>query len=185
MTRPPVPLRRRRWSWVLAASALGLLIAADHAGLLLVRRPSDMTVYHGSMFRVARVVDGETLELAVVDRVGARQMTRVRLWGVDCPDLAGPDRRAEPLAEEARELARSLADGRSVVVALESHRTRGAFGCLLAHVQLAGGQTLNEALLRAGLARADDRWPHSRLERYDQLERTARHQGVGMWGESE
>ena len=76
---------------------------------------------------------------------------------------------------------RTLADGREVVLYLESHRPRGTFGRILAHVELPDGSSLNEALLAAGLARVDERWPHALLGRYAQLERGARREGVGIW----
>ena len=68
-----------------------------------------------------------------------------------------------------------------MTLTLEPHRTRGSFGRLLAHAQLPDGSSLNEALLAAGLARADDRWPHSLVGRYAQLERIARREGLGIW----
>jgi endonuclease YncB( thermonuclease family) len=64
---------------------------------------------------------------------------------------------------------------------LEAHRTRGSYGRLLAYVELPEGGDLGAALLQAGLARADDRWPHARLDWYDRIERRARHEGVGIW----
>lgn len=166
-------MRRRRWTWIAAAAGLAALVAADRAGLLLVRRPDDMAAYHGRTARVARVIDGATLEIEVPDAAHDRALTVVRLWGVDCQKL-----------REARELARELAGGEPVTLALEAHRTRGAFDRVLAHVELADGSSLNEALLAAGLARVDERWPHSLLERYAQLERAARRQGLGIWSES-
>ena len=74
---------------------------------------------------------------------------------------------------------------RRVVLVLEPHRTRGAFGRILAHVSIPGGVNLSETLLAAGLARSDDRWPHSHLDRYAKLERGARRQRLGMWEERE
>ena len=130
---------------------------------------------------VARIIDGDTLEIEVPDPVHRRSTTRVRLWGVDCPEPAGPDRAGEPLADEARALTRSLAQGRMVTLTLESHRTRGTRQRILAHVELPDGTSLNEALLTAGLARADDRWPHAQLGRYAQAQRAARKDALGIW----
>ncbi len=159
-----------------------VLVVADRSGWLLVRRPDDMIVYHGTMTRVIRVVDGDTLEVDLPDRLQGRPYTRVRLWGIDSPELAGLDRPAEAFAEEARELVRTLAEGRTAILTLEAHRPRGAFGRVLAHVQIRDSTNLNETLLAAGLARADDRWPHSRLAHYAQVERAAQRRKVGIWG---
>jgi endonuclease YncB( thermonuclease family) len=64
---------------------------------------------------------------------------------------------------------------------LDPQRVRDAYVRVLAHVELLDGRSLNEALLEEGLARADDRWAHTRLTRYAQLELAARRAGAGVW----
>ena len=75
--------------------------------------------------------------------------------------------------------------GHMVLLVLEPHQQRDSFARVLAHVEIAddanAGRSLNEALLEAGLAKADDRWPHARLTRYAQLENAARRQRIGIW----
>ena len=181
MSRGAARFRRRRWPWVVAAALLGILIIADRSGWLLARRPDDMKVYDGASTLVARVVDGDTLEVRIPDRAHRRPATQVRLWGVDCPEAATRDRPAEPYADEARALTEALTASGPLTLRLEPHRTRGSYGRLLAYVELPDGGDLGEALLHAGLARADDRWPHARLGRYDRFEREARDRGEGIW----
>ncbi len=174
-------LHPRRRRWIIAIVMLSATAVADHCGWLLVRGPDDMTAYHGMRARVNRVIDGVTLEIDIPDRMHDRRVTRVRLWGVNSPRPAGPERRAEPLAGEADELAVRLAHGRMVVLSLETQRTRGPMGAVLAHVRLPGGASLNERILAEGLARADERWPHALLTRYAEIERSARRSGSGQW----
>ena len=183
MSRAAARFRPRRWPWLVAAALLAVVIVADRSGWLLVGRDDDMAVYHGGTARVARVIDGDTLEIEIPDHLHRRPVTQVRLWGVDCPETAGRNHPAEPFAGEARDLTQSLTAGGPVTLTLEPHRARGSFGRLLAHVELADGSSLNEALLAAGLARADDRWPHALLGRYAQLERAARREGIGIWSQ--
>lgn len=172
----------RRLRWPALAALLAGLVVADRSGWLLARVPDDMAVFDGAEVRVARVIDGDTIEVEARDPRNGRPATHVRLWGIDCPERPGPRRPAgEPFAEQARALARSLAGGERVLLRLEPHRTRDAHGRLLAHVQLPDGSSLNEALLEAGLARADERWPHALLARYAQVEQSARRAGVGVW----
>lgn len=172
-----------RWRWLLAA-ALGLtLIALDHGGRLLVRSPDDLAAYDGRRFEVTRALDGDTIEIAAPDRLNDRPYTRVRLWGVDAPELAARQRPADTLAVEARAMTHRLVAGRLVLLRLEPHRTRGALGRVLAHVELPDGTSVNETLLRSGLARADDRWPHALLGRYARLDREARRDGAGLWAD--
>ena len=172
-------LRPRRRPWIIAIVMLSALAVADHCGWLLVRGPDDMTAYHGMRARVNRVIDGVTLEIDIPDRMHDRRVTRVRLWGVNSPRPAGPERRAEPLADDADKLAGRLTHGRMVVLSLETQRTRGPMGAVLAHVRLPGGASLNERILAEGLGRADERWPHALLTRYAEIERSARRRGIG------
>ena len=174
-------LRPRRRPWIIAIVMLSALAVADHCGWLLVRGPDDMSAYHGMRARVNRVIDGVTLEIDIPDRMHDRQVTRVRLWGINSPRPAGPERRAEPMAGEADELAVRLAHGRMVVLSLETQRIRGPMGAVLAHVRLPGGASLNERILAEGLARTDERWPHALLTRYAEIERSARRRGSGQW----
>jgi len=111
--------------------------------------------------------------------------TRVRLWGVNCPELAHLSNADQPWAKQAAEFTRSMIAQRTVTLWLESHQSRDAFSAVLAHVELSDGTSLNAALLEAGLARADDRVPHSTLMRYAQLELAARRGAVGIWSESD
>ena len=181
MTRRAKRPGPRRWPWLVAGIVLIALIIADRSGWLLVPKIDDMTAYHGASAAVLRVIDGDTIEIELSDALHDRPVTRIRFWGLDCPETAKPDRPADPYANEATELTRSLAADQRVTLYLESHRTRGVFGGVLAHVELSDGTSLNEALLSTGLAVADERWSHSRLGRYAQLERAAKRQSLGIW----
>jgi micrococcal nuclease len=176
---------RRRLAWVVGLAVLAALLIADRAGWLLVRRVDDMAAYHGMQTRITAVLDGDTIEVALPDALHDRPTTRVRLCGLDCPEPARARQEAEPWAEEAAALCRALTEDATITLWLEPQRTRGVFGRVLAHVQLPDGSSLNEALLAAGLAAADDRWPHAYLTRYAQLEHVARRKSQGIWSEEE
>ncbi len=155
----------------------------DRAGWLLAHRP-DGDQYHLVSARVTRVIDGDTIEVQIPDPINDTETTRVRLIGIDCPEIAHPafsSKPAEPFAEEAAALARSLVDGRMVALRIEPQQTRDVYDRLLAHVDLEDGSNLAEQLLMAGLARREDRWNHSMLLRYRQLELSARRARRGMW----
>lgn len=162
--------------------AAGLSLA-DRAGWLLADRP-DADVYHLLTARVVRVFDGDTIEVDLPDHVVGTATTRVRVIGVDCPELARPGRSpaaAEPWAAEATDFTRATLAAGVVLLRLEPHQTRDAYRRLLAHVDLPDGASLAERLLEQGLARREDRWNHSMLLRYRQLELAARRAGRGMW----
>lgn len=153
---------------------------ADRWGLL-VYGGADAARYDGRNFRVMTVVDGDTLALDAPD--GQHATTRVRLWGINTPEKARDDRPAQPGAAEATQRATELAFGQTVGVRLEAHRLRDRYGRLLAYIVLPDGTVLNERLLSEGLARADGRWPHRDMDRYDQLEDQAKREKRGLWFE--
>jgi endonuclease YncB( thermonuclease family) len=64
---------------------------------------------------------------------------------------------------------------------LEPHRPRDSFDRVLAHVELPDGTDLATALLEAGLARSEPRWPHAWSGRHEQIEVAARRRGAGIW----
>lgn len=175
---------RRRGAYVILTLVVALLVMlADRSGLL-VEPGDEMSRYDGKLFTVTRVIDGDTLDLDIPD--GDERTTRVRLWGVDTPEKArhDPPTPAEPYSAEATELTRDLADGQRVRVILEPHRVRGNYGRLLAYIELPDGTLLNETLITRGLGRADDRWSHKHLKRFQQAQREAKDARRGMWGGS-
>ena len=142
--------------------------------------------YDGRTFQVIRVIDGDTLDVDVPDAHAPRgpsATTRVRLWGIDTPEVAKPDfnEPGEPFADAAADFTRNLCAGRHVTLHLESHRLRGRFGRVLAFVTLSDGTMLNERLLAAGLATADDRFSHRHFDRFALIEQQARHEKLGLW----
>jgi endonuclease YncB( thermonuclease family) len=175
--------RRKRRAWWIATVIVAVTAAAflaDRHGLLL-HAGDDLARYDGRWFAVARVVDGDTIHVAAPD--GRFSTTRVRLWGIDAPELGRADlgRPAEPLAEQAAARVAELTGAGRVRLHLEPHSTRDRFGRLLAYVELPDGVILNEVLLLEGLALAVDAWPHRDVERYALLEEQARKSRVGRW----
>ncbi len=173
--------KRRGWYVVVTLMVALLLVLADRGGLL-VDAGDEFARYDGQTFVVTRVIDGDTLDVDTPD--GDERYTRIRLWGVDTPEMArrDPPRLAEPFAQEATDLTRGLVQGKRVRLILEPHRLRGNYGRLLAFVELPDGTLLNQALLSAGLTPADDRWSHRHIKGFESLEHEAREAGVGLWG---
>lgn len=182
--KPPLTtfLRRRvRRRWLIAVTSLViafLLAAADHRGLLLYAG-DDVARYHGRWFDVVEVTDGDTLKVRSPD--GDEPVTRVRLWGIDTPEMGLDGGDPQPFAADAKSLAQQLTAGQRVRLWLEPHRTRGTYQRVIAFVELPDGGVLNEQLLAAGLADVDRRYSHQHMERYERLWEQARHDKVGLW----
>ena len=182
-------LRRRRVRSILLAVSIPLILLAaawaDHHSLLLYQG-DEFDQFDHKTFRVDHVIDGDTIDIIVPDR--AKSVTPIRLLGINAPEIAHPWLNANPghaFGEEAANFARQLCDGKDVMLVLERSRTRERFGRILAYVVLPDGSSMNEAMIANGLARADSRWSHKDLERYDMIEQLAQHQGVGMWRKRE
>ncbi len=176
--------RRRRLVTIAAVTvAVVLLVLADRRGLLLYPG-DDLQRYDGRAFMVTHVIDGDTIRVDAPD--AAQRSTRIRLWGIDTPEIEhrDPPRAAEPYADQAHDMTRRLTEGKTVKLFLETHRLRGTYGRVLAYVELPDGTLLNERLLLAGLARADPRWSHRHMQRFKLMEQSAREAGVGLWSQA-
>ncbi len=123
---------------------------------------------------VLQVFDGDTLALS--------DGRRVRLLGINTPELGSDEHRPEPLADPARTFLESLAPpGALVMLRLDVER-HDRYGRLLAHVFLSDGINVQAELVAAGLAMTlvvpPNEWNHAC---YDRLEQEARKNRRGIW----
>jgi endonuclease YncB( thermonuclease family) len=174
----PSRWRRHGLSTVVAAAVL-----VGWVGLRSTDRVApaeDAVRYHDQSCRVARVIDGDTLDIDLPD--GDRPVTRVRLWGVDTAETDHGGERDMYFGREASAFAEQTLEGRSAYLVLSPARTRDKYGRLLAYVYLTrGGPMFNEILLEQGFAYADRRFDHLYEDRFESLEKRARQLGVGLW----
>lgn len=107
--------------------------------------------------KVLRVIDGDTLEVEIDLGFNVRFHDKVRLYGVDTPEISGPKAKTEKVAgEAAKQFVLEWVAGNSEVL-LRSHDARGIgqekYGRWLAVVvPLAGGTSLNDELISSGHA---------------------------------
>ena len=171
------PKRRVAVVAVIAASAA--LGAAQHLGCIGAGYGDDVARYHNRTVKVVRVVDGDTLDVAIPD--GDEATTRVRLWGVDTPEVHNR-KRPDFYGPQASQFAKDAAADKEITLVLSRKRTRGKYGRLLAYVYLPSrDKTLNELLIETGHAYADRRFPHPKRVRYQTLEDRARKAKRGLW----
>lgn len=125
--------------------------------------------------KVSYVFDGDTVELA-----GG---TRVRLIGVDTPELSHEGRPEQPFARRARKALSNLLARHEYEVRLryDAHR-HDHYGRTLAHLYLADGTSISAYLLSHGLGTAfvvpPDVW-NARC--YRKAERAAQRSRSGIW----
>ena len=144
--------------------------------------PDDAARYHDQSFRVVHVVDGDTLDIDVSDLGNGKSKTRIRLWGVDTPEIAHGGEGNMHFGPEATAFAKETLSGREVQVVLSPKRTRDKYGRLLAYVFLERGRAMfNEMLVEEGYAYADPRFDHHYETRFAAAERRAREAQAGLW----
>jgi micrococcal nuclease len=138
------------------------LLAARHPP-----RPAEVAI-------VARVVDGDTLEL--------KDGRKVRLLGVDCPELHHPKKPVEAFALEAKNFTTEAIAEKTIRLVFEKWNPIDKYGRLLAYVYREDGYFLNRELVAAGYAHVEVRWPFEHMEEFQKLEREAREKSRGLWG---
>lgn len=158
-------------SRVLAIAVIAAVVFARPAAAT----PCDITL--GEQGRVIEIVDGDT----VVLNTGLE----IRLVGVQAPKLplGRPGFVPWPLADEAKSFLSNLVLGRELTLSYGG-RDRDRYDRALAHLHLPDGTWVQEALLRAGMARvcsfADNR---TCVDELLQFERAGRAAGHGMWSD--
>ena len=161
---PTRPTRRNRTTRLIAVL---VSLAAANVTAQSLPRPDQS-------FAVRFVIDGDTLELTGVGRV--------RLLGIDAPELGSGFETPAPFAREARERLASLAL-RQWVRLEGDDQMRDTYGRALAYVFRTDGLLLNAELLRAGLARVNARSSLKRLGELRRAEEEAQRVHRGIWGE--
>ncbi len=150
---------------VLAALVTVLAPSFPHAGARLLTAT------------VQRVADGDT----VIAETANGAKLRLRLLGIDAPEVSHNGKSGQPFGEEARRYLEELVKGREVKV--EAHgpdRYKRALAMLWRD-----GVNVNVTMVRAGLA---ERYRGARCQAYcrelEQAEREARQGRVGVWSQA-
>jgi micrococcal nuclease len=124
--------------------------------------------------RAGRVADGVTLTVFTAN--GTK--LRVRLLGIDAPEIPRGTKPGQPYGEEARTYLSQLVNGQRIrVQVFGTDRYKRALG-----VVWVGKRVVNVELVRAGLAEVSRSAPcPARCRELEQAERRARRDRVGMW----
>lgn len=105
--------------------------------------------------RILRVIDGDTVEVRVQAWIGHEIVTRLRLAGIDAPELNGACPSERALAARARDRLAELASGEEAVLA--DIRPDKYFGRVAGRLILPDGRDAGQILLAEALARAGSR----------------------------
>lgn len=116
--------------------------------------------------KVVGVHDGDTFTLLV----DGNRKVKVRLHGIDCPEIG------QPYGRVARDTAAAYIAGKTLTI---DSLTRDRYGRVIAKVNCGNGVVLNEVLLKTGLAWHYKRYDKSEL--WSNYEVQARAERKGLW----
>lgn len=129
---------------------------------------------HRETATVKRVLDGDTFDLT--------DGRRIRMLGIDAPEVSHEDQPAEPYSSEASEWLKSRIEGASVSLRVDSAK-KDRYGRVLAWVYDENGKLLNEEMLADGLVKLlpDFGLPADLEPQLRQAESEARILKKGLW----
>lgn len=135
----------------------------------------------GQLYKVSRVIDGDTLE---IENNGSFQ--KIRLIGVDTPETSDPRKEIECFGVEASNKSKELLEGKQI--RLESDPTqqnKDRYERLLRYIYLEDGTNINLYLIAEGYAHeyTYDK-PYEQQVEFIKAEDDARKQENGLWNNS-
>jgi len=153
-----------RWCWVLYLLLWALPVA--HAGTLSF-------VSNERWVTVGRVLDGDTFD--TVDG------ERIRLLGLNTPEITHRDSAGQPYGIEATNRLRQLIAGKSLKLAFDREKI-DIYGRTLAQLYDRKGRWINGMMVREGWAHVYTFVPNLRwTARLMRLEQQARREKLGIW----
>lgn len=136
---------------------------------------ADSGLGESAQVEVLRVVDGDTIEVALDGRT-----EDVRYIGVDTPETVKPGTPVQCFGEQASAFNKELVSGERVRLRFD-RELRDRFGRLLAYVYV-GSKLVNAELVRGGYARTLEIEPNTAMaEQLGRLELAAGEAGRGLW----
>ena len=124
---------------------------------------------------VRYINDGDTFTL--------EDGNRIRMIGINTPELGYKDKPDQPLSVRAREQLRSYLRGSHALIVYDKER-HDKYGRVLAHVFDEQGNNIGAELIREGLGFAISIPPNLYYrECYRNAEKQARHANLGVWAE--
>lgn len=156
-----------------------LLVVVAAAGCPRLGGGSGPGTAAGGTGRVKRLVDGDTLDVALPSGT-----ERIRLLGIDTPESVKPNTPVQCFAKEASKRLAALVPVNTRVRLVRDVEERDRYGRLLAYVyRQPDGLFVNLDLVRGGYARVLTYRPNvAHAPELEQAARSARRGSSGLWG---
>uniref|UniRef100_A0A7C4R5I7 Nuclease n=1 Tax=candidate division CPR3 bacterium TaxID=2268181 RepID=A0A7C4R5I7_UNCC3 len=143
-------------------------------------RASDISNKEGP-YKVLRVVDGDTIDVEVN---GVEN--RVRLIGVNTPEIVDPRKSVECFGLQASDYTKSILTGQSIYIERDSTQgEKDKYGRSLAYIFLEDGSFLNLKLIMEGYAyEYTYQIPYKYQSEFQEAQRLAQKEKIGLWGDT-
>ncbi len=128
---------------------------------------------------VVKVVDGDTVDVRFDDG----SLERLRLIGMDTPEVVDPRKPVQCYGREASGHAHELLDGQAVSIETDpSQGDRDKYGRLLAYLYLPDGTSFAQAMIADGYAHEYTyRLPYAYQADFRAAQQAAIENGLGLW----
>lgn len=132
------------------------------------------TSFYDARVELAAVHDGDTLRL--------KDGRKLRIIGINTPELERKNKPADPLAHEARNALQQLLQGKSEIKLRYGKEKYDRYNRLLAHPFLSDGTNITEQLLKKGMGFSLVVPPNNwQSDCYKKAEDHARQNKLGIW----
>ena len=131
---------------------------------------------------VVRIVDGDTLIINFSDNPwNFSSRERVRLIGVDTPEIVHPQKSVEIFGYEASAFTKMFVEGKYVFLEFDRD-LRDRYGRILAYVYTETSESLNAELIKQGFGKIYTKYNFKYKNKYIKYEKTAKENKLGLWG---
>ncbi|MER2261130.1 MAG: thermonuclease family protein [Psychrobacillus sp.] len=129
-------------------------------------------------FPLVSVIDGDTIKIKYN---GANENVRFLL--IDTPETNHPELGVQPFGLEAKDFTKQLLKGHETVFLEFDVSYRDKYNRLLAYIYTPDGKSVQEELLKAGLARVAYIYaPNTRhVDWFESVQKKAQQQAIGIW----
>ncbi|MFV1952020.1 MAG: thermonuclease family protein [Nitrospinota bacterium] len=121
------------------------------------------------------VLDGDTI---IISYDGKEE--KVRLLGVNTPEITGFNKSVEYLGEEAKRFTIKMIHGKKVNIVFDNKKT-DMYGRLLAYIYLEDRTFLNAEIIKQGYGYAQKGFLHKYLNEFIKFEQEAKRLKRGLW----
>jgi len=115
-----IPRYRNKRRNLIILTSFAMISVVCNRSLQTSRPSNDWSRYHQQTFLVARVVDGDTFDIHAPDQ--GKLVTRIRLWGVDTPEVSRSKKGNMHFGPEASAFAKQTLEDRKVYIVLASKK---------------------------------------------------------------